>query len=62
MLRLSRSQMPKFSDCFINSEKGDTAKTLAEKANKVLKLQLNFFGMGRNLNALIERIMGRQQH
>jgi internalin A len=41
------------------AEKDDTAATLAEKANKVVMLQPNFFGMGVNLNALIDRVMGK---
>jgi small GTP-binding protein len=42
-------------------EKEDTADTLTEKANKVLMLQPNFFGVGLNINALIERVTGKQQ-
>jgi hypothetical protein len=41
-------------------EKGDTADTLAEKANKVVMLQPNFFGLGVNLNALIARVTGKE--
>jgi small GTP-binding protein len=41
-------------------EKGDTADTLAEKANRVVMLQPNFFGLGVNLNALIARVTGKE--
>ncbi|MGA7891774.1 MAG: COR domain-containing protein, partial [Candidatus Sulfotelmatobacter sp.] len=41
-------------------ENGDTRDTLAEKANRAVMLQPNFFGIGINLNALIERVIGKQ--
>ena len=37
----------------------DSTETIAEKANDVIQLQPNFFGIGININALVNKYLKR---
>lgn len=37
--------------------KADDNESIAEKANEIIQMQPNFFGMGININALVKRYL-----
>ena len=41
-------------------EQSDTEETLKEKANAIIQLQPNFFGLGINLNEIIKRVLNEK--
>ena len=41
------------------ADKRDTSDTLTKKVNSVLLLEPNFFGLGININALVDRVLAQ---